>query len=338
MKHLFTETFRTPGWPTWAQYLATTAVVTAVLLVRVWLGPHLSGFPVLLFFAAIIVCAVLFDRGCGIYAVLLSAGYVAYFLLSPIYSLKVASPSDIVGLFLFVAIGLATVTIIAAFHSTLHNLAEANTRLAASEQEKDLLLREASHRIRNDLTTLMALVKLQYRTVQDETARAMLAATADRMQVLARVHERLRRDTSKTTVGSYEFLSGLCNDLRTSMIGLRPVVIRAEVEDHALPQDRAVAVGLILNECVTNAMKYAFPDNRPGIIAVRFRREDDALVLEVRDDGVGVAFDGPERARGTGLGQRLIRSMVAQLEGIYDIRPNGGASGTVVTIRFPANP
>lgn len=232
MQHLFTSTFRTRGWPIWARYLATTALVTAVLLLRLWIGPSLAGYPILLFFAAVIASAVLFDRGSGFYAALLSAVDVAYFLMPPFGSLKVENPPDLLALILFLAISFATTTIIEALHTTLHTLIEANGRLAASEQEKDWLLREASRRMRNDLTTLIALVRLQHRAVEDEKARAVLMATADRMQVLARVHERLCRDDTRGMVSTYEFIAELCDDLRTSMIGLRPVALRVEAEDH----------------------------------------------------------------------------------------------------------
>ncbi len=132
-----------------------------------------------------------------------------------------------------------------------------------------------------------------------------------------------------------EFISGLCNELRTSMIGLRPVVVRMEIEDHDVLHDRAVSIGLIVNECLTNALKYAFPDDRAGTVVIRFAREGDTFVLLVKDDGIGIAFEQP-RSSGTGLAQRLIRSMVAQLEGTYDIRPDAGDPGTIVTVRFPA--
>lgn len=120
------------------------------------------------------------------------------------------------------------------------------------------------------------------------------------------------------------------------MVGLRPVVVRTEIEDHDVPQERAISIGLIVNECLTNALKYASPDDRTGTVVVRFVREGDTFVLVVKDDGIGIALEQPARASGTGIGQRLIRSMVAQLGGVYDIHPDQGDPGTIVTVRFPA--
>ena len=110
--------------------------------------------------------------------------------------------------------------------------------------------------------------------------------------------------------------------------------MKLEVESHLVPQERAVPVGLIINELLTNALKYAFPDERTGTVSVRFTREAEGFCLRVTDDGVGMAPDRP--ADGSGLGQRLVRSMVTQLEGSYAIEPDAGTPGTVATVRFPA--
>ena len=93
-------------------------------------------------------------------------------------------------------------------------------------------------------------------------------------------------------------------------------------------------MGLIINELLTNALKYAFPDERTGNVTVRFIQEEKQFCLRVTDDGIGMASDRPPH--GSGLGQRLIRSMVSQLEGTYEIAPDAGAPGTIATVRFPA--
>lgn len=160
MRYILTRSLGIRRWPTWAAYLVTTVVVTAALVLRLWVEPYLPGFPVLLFFPAIIACAVLFDRGCGFYATFLSAAYTAYFILPPISSFAVVSRADLLGFSLFILIGLVTTAIIEALHVALSDLTQAHERLVASEQQKYLLLREASHRVRNDLTTLFSLVRL----------------------------------------------------------------------------------------------------------------------------------------------------------------------------------
>jgi two-component system, sensor histidine kinase PdtaS len=93
-------------------------------------------------------------------------------------------------------------------------------------------------------------------------------------------------------------------------------------------------MGLVINELLTNALKYAFPGDRPGTVRVTFERQGDEFLLTIADNGVGMAFDG--EPRGSGLGQRLVRSMVAQLGGTFAIEPDSAAGGTVATVRFPS--
>src|SRR3954469_12536882 len=131
---------------------------------------------------------------------------------------------------------------------------------------------------------------------------------------MGRVNERLRRiDGPVAVVSSDEFIQGLCEDLKTALIGLRPISMHVAVAHHVLSQDRAVAVGLILNELLTNALKYAFPEDRHGHVRVTFERVGAEFVLRVSDNGVGIA---PERsAQGSGLGQRL----ALQLRSGFDV-------------------
>ena len=329
------HTFLTRAWPTWARYTVTVLAVFATLGFSLVLPPQLPGTPFLPFFLAIIICSALFDHGSGMVAVLLSAALSKWYLIAPTGTLNVNSADDIAGLALFVAIGLTTAGILEALHRVASDLTRANERLVASEGDKDLLLQEASHRFNNELTMLTALLRLQARGLQDESARAALDTTADRVHVLGKVHERLRRVNHSAFVDTREFITSLCDDLKTALVGLRPIGMKVEIESHPMPQERAVPVGLIINELLTNALKYAFPEERAGSVSVQFAREDEQFCLKVTDDGIGIASDRP--AHGSGLGQRLVRSMVSQLEGSYEIQPDSGAPGTVATVRFPVS-
>jgi two-component sensor histidine kinase len=334
MLPLFEYTFRTRAWPTWARYAATCAVVIVMLLVRLAIPVQFPGSPFLLFMLAVIICAALFNHGCGIFAVLLSALLAVWFLIEPKGALTSPAAEDVFGLSFFVAIGLITATILEALHRVAADLIEANQLLVASEADKDLLLREASHRYKNELSIITALLHLQERSVDDETARAALASTAERIRVLGRAHERLQRAEASAVVDTGEFIGSICDDLRAALIGLRPVSLIVEAESHLMPQERAVPLGLIMNELLTNALKYAFADERSGTVTVRFFREQDQFRLVVSDDGVGMSVD--RQPGGSGLGQRLVRSMVAQLRGAIEIATGEGAPGMVVTVRLPA--
>ncbi|WP_414476295.1 sensor histidine kinase [Microvirga sp. M2] len=340
MQTLFAYTSWTREWPGWARYGSAILVVLLMLVLRLGLADYLPAYPFLLFFIPIIVNAALFDQGSGAYSVLLCAALAIYFFIEPIGSFAIADPRQITSVVLFVLIGLTAAGIIEALHATAQELVRANKQFAAADQEKDLLLREAGHRMKNDLATLTALVRLQERAMQDQAARSALAATADRIQVLSRVRERLRLGQgANAIVDVAEFIAELCDDLKAAFLHLRPIVIKVDAEPHWLPQERSVAIGLIINELVTNSLKHAFPDDRSGAITVRFSRQDDVFELEVRDDGIGTPDgEGADRSPPTGLGQRLIRSMAAQLGGTVTVGPNKGASGTHTTVLFPAAP
>lgn len=166
LKELLAQGVRTRRWAGWIQYASATVIVTSVLAVRLDAGHYLAGYPILLFFAAIFACAVLFGHSFGAFAVLISSAYIDYFLLDPIYSFAISREQDVLGLGLFIATGLAIAAVIEALHTTLQkvidlneHLMSANARLTASEDEMDLLLQEASHRMKNDLTMLVALIQ-----------------------------------------------------------------------------------------------------------------------------------------------------------------------------------
>ena len=142
-----------------------------------------------------------------------------------------------------------------------------------------------------------------------------------------------------------DFVEGLCRDLDRALSGgeLRPVALIARSESHTLDAERAVHLGLVLNELVTNAVKYAFPDNGAGTVRVRFARDGDGFLLAVSDDGVGLPPDeGPAAAQragkrplGTGLGTRLLQGLAAQLRGTLSRRRGEGGAGTLAELRFP---
>jgi two-component sensor histidine kinase len=329
---LFKYTFLTRAWPTWARYAATVAIVAATLMARLALHAWFPGSPFLLFFLAIILCSALFDHGAGMFSVMLSAVLAKWFLIEPAGTLNVERAEDIVGISVFIAIGLISAAVLEALHRVAHELADANELLVASEGEKDLLLQEASHRFKNELTMLSTMLRLQQRSMQDSAASSALGVTADRVLVLGRLHERLQRSEISAVVDTHDFISALCDDLKTA-IELRPIALEVTAESHLLRQERAVPVGLIINELLTNALKYAFPDQRPGRVKVAFVREANAYRLSVTDDGVGVAAE--RDTAGTGLGQRLVRAMAAQLGGSLEIGQGSDAVGTCVTVRFP---
>jgi two-component system, sensor histidine kinase PdtaS len=355
---------RTRRWPAWARYAATLAIVVAIFLLRRAADPILpQGYPYLLAFLAVLLSAALFDHAAGLLAAALSAALAAYFYLPPLGSLAVERQGDVVGLAVFAAVAAAISLTVETLHRALadlhralderqralDDLARSNADLARSEERRGLLLREFRHRTRNDLHSLVGLLRLRARAAPSDAARDGLREAAEHALALARVHTHLAGDGRQDDAASVDtraFVAGLCADLAAAQTGegLRPVALVAEAEAHPLDSERAVQLGLTLNEAVTNALKYAFPEERAGTVRVRFAREGGEFVLTVADDGIGLPRDGevaggavpPQRsASGGGLGTRLLAALAAQLRGTFKRLPGEGGVGTVAELRFP---
>jgi two-component system, sensor histidine kinase PdtaS len=336
MLNLISLTLVTRTWPTWLRYLTTVLIVLATLLVRSALQSGITdnvpGSPFLLFFLAIIISSVLFDHGTGVFAVFLSALLSKWFFIAPIGSLVAAGP-ELLGLFFFVVIGLITAGIAEALHRVAADLTKANKRLIALEADRSVQLAEASHRFKNELAILSSLLRLELRHVADPDARASLSSTSSRIRVIARLHDRLEiHDSAAAVIDTREFIHALCDDLTHAMIGMRPIDLKVEAERHLMPQELALMLGLIINEFVVNALKHAFPDERPGTIVVTFRYSGHEFNLTVADDGIGMI--GPTGSDPGGQGQGLMKSLVSKLDGLVSVGPNSEGAGTVASVRF----
>ena len=178
-----------------------------MLALRLALGDSFQGYPFLFFFLAILASAALFNRGSGILAVLLSAVLAKWFLIPPTGTLNIATTTDVIALSSFIAVGLVSAAVLEALHRVASDLVEANQKLVASESEKDVLLQETSHRFKNELAMLDAMLRLQERDAGEPTASAALRSAADRIHVLGRMHERLQRANQEAVVHMREVSS-----------------------------------------------------------------------------------------------------------------------------------
>jgi two-component sensor histidine kinase len=297
--------------PLLLRHACAAGVTFLFLLLRLKMGGA-TTYPFLLFLPAVAISAILFNRGSGITSTMLSAFLVWWFFMqgaeTPAQRLE-----NRLALTTFVAVGILLSAFIEIMHalivrlSTAHEEALAmNARLIASEQEKDLLLEELAHRTKNDLQTLNSLLRLQARNIDEGDAKLALMAAADRTNVVARMHDRLRRRNRAPVIDLAKFLEDICDDIRKAHFEMRPIGLRTYLTPVIVDARRAASVGLILNELVTNALKYAFPNDRAGMINVRLGCDGAMIELIVNDNGVG--FDS-ETPRGTCVGQRLVRAL-----------------------------
>lgn len=189
-------------------------------------------------------------------------------------------------------------------------------RLLQSLQEKDLLIKEVHHRVKNNLAVIGSLFYLQSTVTQDEPTLRILQDCRDRVQSMALVHERLYRSGDLASVDFAEYARELSNQLyRQYVMDSDAVRLRVDAEEVRLEIDRAIPCGLILTELVANSLKHAFPEGRTGEIVVSLRaKAGGGLVLSVSDDGVGLPESAPQENRGHSLGMRLVHSLTRQLD------------------------
>jgi PAS domain S-box-containing protein len=215
--------------------------------------------------------------------------------------------------------------------------AEERLRTALAEkdgllQQKDLLLKEVNHRVKNGLQMVAGLLSLQSRYANDPEVTGQLEGAHGRVMTVARVHERLYQSDEIGIVELGQYLRGMCDDLVHSMApetGLFNIAV--EVPEIGLPADKIVLIGLIVNELVTNAMRHAYTDGR-GLVQVGAEIENGTLSIAVRDSGPGLP-EGFEPGRSRGFGMKLVRGLAQQHEGRVDFERR--SPGTMVRLIVP---
>lgn len=204
-------------------------------------------------------------------------------------------------------------------------------KLKVSLAEKEMLLQEVHHRIKNNLQGLWSLIQLEKRRQGCGAGRDRLDALEGRIQVMAEIHKSLYASESLSMVDIGEQLRTLCDRIRS--ISPRPelLTIKVVADPIRCDLDTAIPLGMLVHEIVTNSVKHAFPDDRPGKIAVSLRRDGDTVRLIARDDGEG---DGSAQAGGQdSIGKQLIVSLSEQLCGRITVSDQ---AGTTVTVDMPA--
>ncbi len=204
------------------------------------------------------------------------------------------------------------------------------TERKAAERRQTEMFDELNHRVKNNLAGVSGMLGMQARLADDPRLREELQKAVDRIQTIADVHASLYRVSSADHVDLGDYLRRLCERLSATVIDSGRVHIEVDADEATMPLDEAVPLGMIVNELVTNAGKYAYPPPASGVIRVALKEGPDGLVLNVRDQGVGLAKTGEAR----GIGMRLVRSLVQQCRGELDIDSDGGAS---FTVRLPAH-
>ena len=219
----------------------------------------------------------------------------------------------------------------------------AEEAVRASLREKEVLLKEIHHRVKNNLQVISSLLNLQSHTVQDQQAHELLRESQNRVRSMAMIHERLYRSPDLARVDLAEYTKGLVASLLRSYSAKEGVMSSVDAPAPVLLAiDSAIPCGLIINELVSNSLKYAFPNGKSGQVCVHLSQDDKGQVstgqvstghvsLVVADNGVGLPSDLDFRETES-LGLQLVTALVEQLEGTIEL---DRSNGTAFRISFP---
>jgi two-component sensor histidine kinase len=202
-------------------------------------------------------------------------------------------------------------------------------RYAALAAEREVLLREVNHRVGNSLQIIASLLHLQANSSTQDGVKAALTNAMGRVAAVAQVHRRLYTSHDLKSVLLNQYLEALLEDLRRSAEGNKMSRLTLKAEPIEIDPDRAVAIGIIVNELVMNAVKYAYPDGA-GPIHVVLNAKGDDLELSIADDGVGL--NARTDPRSTGMGQRIVTAMAQKLDANVERDPSH--AGTRMVLRF----
>jgi two-component sensor histidine kinase len=207
---------------------------------------------------------------------------------------------------------------------------QAEVRITASLNEKEALLNEVHHRVKNNLQAVCSLLHLQSRDVQNREARRTLQESRNRVRAMALVHEKLYRSGNLARVDFAEYIRSLTSSLvRSFGVDSNAIRLHVEIDQVFLSIDYAVPCGLIVNELVHNALKHAFPDRREGEIRISCHQNDEGLVLQISDNGAGIPAD-PDLGKTNSLGLQLVRTLVEQLDGSIEVSNSAGTDFRIV--------
>ena len=262
------------------------------------------------------------------------------------HTFRVASPVYLRWWALLLYLGLAA---LAVSQLLRFRLRQQRTRLALEEaelirwqrdqiQEKndqnELLLQEIHHRVKNNLQVVSSLLGLQSNALESEKAKAAISTSRSRIDSIGLLHKNLYRGDNLTSIRMPQYFAELTANLQDASVAGERTRIVQQVDDIELDVDTAVPLGLIANELITNALKYAFPEGRAGTITVRLRAlTQESYRLTVMDDGIG--YGGPsarEDAVSGGFGTRLVQLLTRQLRG--KLSRSAGPGGVKVSVAF----
>ncbi len=207
-------------------------------------------------------------------------------------------------------------------------------RVQQSLKEKEVLLKEVHHRVKNNMQVISSILNLQSSYVTDQYALNLLKESQNRIKTMAYIHESLYQNKTFTSINFSEYISTLSsNILQSYAASSQKVKLELDIQKIILNLDTSIPAGLIINELVTNSIKHAFTESNEGIILINLHTKDNVLFLEVSDNGKGFPKEVDFKNTNS-LGLQLVNTLVEQLNGKLELSVNKNG-GTSFYINFP---
>jgi len=229
------------------------------------------------------------------------------------------------------AVGLfVTVIIIIMFREIRNYERQGKEQLKQALREKESLLREIHHRVKNNMAVVSSLLSLEARKIKDATVRSLFEKSQQRVRSMALVHEKLYQTKDLSSINFESYIKSMVLDI-ISMYRIDTSAITTEINigDIELDLESAVPCGLIINELLTNAFKHAFPKNGRGVLSINFTRTDGTYTLIIKDNGVGLP-EGFDYREADTLGFQLVDILTGQLGGTLQIKSDKGTEAVVM--------
>jgi two-component sensor histidine kinase len=320
-----------PAVPRWVTQCGVALLsVGAAGLIRLGINALAPGAAVFALVYPAIMIATLFARWqSGLLAAVISIAYAFFFVYLPAPTTTQSGPYWTL-FAVTVAAGL-TVLLAETFRRAVHRATAERDREIA---DRDLMLSEFEHRVKNNFQIVASMLDIQRRRVSDPAASEALGSALMRVDSIARAHRHLYRDGQASEVNVSEYLRDLCNTLSDALLLRGGVTLTCDADAARIPRDHAVSIGLVVNELVTNAAKHAFAGRETGTIRVSWKHlPEGGWRLTVADDGVGLPPGSRAKRKDGGLGQRLIEAFAKQAGGT--LTTESDANGTRVTMDLP---
>lgn len=226
---------------------------------------------------------------------------------------------------IFGSIALGLIALLSFFLFRLYHQVKSQKEIITKAlSEKDLLLREIHHRVKNNLQLVSSLLTMQGRSINDETAIQAINEGKSRVRSMAIIHQDLYNKENLTGISVKSYIEKLTQELfSTYRIDDNKIDLQMKVEDIELDVDTIVPLGLIINELITNSLKYAWPNDIEGTLLIELKKTESQIVLTVKDDGIG--YD-PTTVREGSFGATLISALTLQLEGECTVSTDNGST------------